>query len=397
MSKKIQDIFLSPLFIIVLILISLAFRIYSFPAISDDMETYLLGWYGIILKTGFVDAFKENFSNYTPAYLYLIALTTLMNGVVSHVALIKMISVFFDILSAFFIYKLVWLKYPQTRVPWLAAALAFALPTVILNSSYWGQCDSIYTSFLLACLYFLITQRPVWAVFFFSLAFSFKLQAIFLFPFMIVYTLRKKIPWASYLLPPTVYVAFAIPTIIAGRPWDSVMKIYAGQAEKIPYWAISTPTMYLLLEQAQIPVTQRLTTIALVLAAIIISIWIFLAWKKNPGNTYNSILVTALASAALVPFILPKMHRRYFYPQDLISLVVAFFEPELWFLPILSQTISFIAYESYLFNINFDIPLFGRSLDALLYVALPAEVILLAITLWKQFHGRVTESVAIDN
>jgi hypothetical protein len=50
-----------------------------------------------------------------------------------------------------------------------------------------------------------------------------------------------------------------------------------------------------------------------------------------------------------------------------------------------------------LFNINFDIPLFGRNLDTLLYVALPAEVILLAITLWKQLRGRVIEDGGTDS
>jgi hypothetical protein len=97
-------------------------------------------------------------------------------------------------------------------------------------------------------------------------------------------------------------------------------------------------------------------------------------------------LLTALASVALVPFILPRMHQRYFYPQDMLSLVIAFFLPELWFLPMLSQIISVIAYGPFLFNTSFHIPILGKNIDALLYVALPLEAILLTVVLWKQFR-----------
>lgn len=385
MLKKIQNIVLSPIFIIILILISVVLRRFSFPVITHDMLDGLFDWYGFILKRGFVNAFKENFALYTPAYLYLLALATLVDGIVSRVTLIKLISIAFDILIAFFVYKITRLKYPKTNVPFLAGALAFVLPTVMLNSAYWGQCDSIYAAFLLGCIYFLLIERPAWAMVFFSIAFAFKLQSIFLLPFLAVYTLRKRIPWLSYLLIPIIYTVFAIPTIIAGRPWEDVMTIYVHQTDKFPKWSSTTPTLYLIL-QGRVPLTSTLSLIVVILAAVIVSIWIVSAWKKRAQDNHNSILLTALASVALVPYILPRMHQRYFYPQDVISLVVAFFQPELWFLPILSQVISVIAYGPYLFEQNFYIHVFGRHLNALYWVALPAETFLLAFILWKQFR-----------
>jgi Gpi18-like mannosyltransferase len=349
------------------------------------MQAGLFDWYGFILKRGFVNAFKENFALYTPAYLYLLWLATLVDGIVSRVTLIKLISIIFDVLGAFFVYKITRLKYQHSRMPWLAAVLAFSLPTVILNSSYWGQCDSIYTSFLLACLYFLLTERPVWAIFFFALAFTFKLQAIFLLPFLAVYTLRKKIPWWSYLLVPGVYIAFALPTIFAGRPWLEVLGIYATQTDKFPKWSSTTPTLYLPL-QGWVPLTNPLTLITVALAGIIVLIWVYKTWKKCEKDGYSPIILAALASVALVPFILPRMHQRYFYPQDLLTLVAVFFMPELWFLPILSQVISVIAYGPFLFNTSFQLHLLGLNLNAILYLALPLEIILLAVTLWRQFR-----------
>ena len=387
MLRKIQTFLLSPTFIILIVLISLASRLYSLPVISLDMEAGLFKWYGFILKRGFVNAFKEDFALYTPPYLYLLALATLVDGIVSRVTLIKLISILFDVVSAFFVYKIVRIKHPSRHAPWLAAALAFTLPTVILNSSYWGQCDSIYTAFLLACIYFLLLERPVWAMLFFSVAFAFKLQAIFLLPFLGVYTLRRKIPWLSFALIPITYVILSTPTIWAGRPWLDVLTIYAHQTDKFPKWSSTTPTIYLPL-QDQLPLTNTLSMLAVVVAVLIASIWIIATWKKQNPDVRKDILMAGLASVALVPFILPRMHQRYFYPQDLLSLVIVFFQPELWFLPILSQIVSVIAYGPFLFNYTFRIPILGRNIDALLYVALPLEAILLAIVLWKQFQPR---------
>jgi Gpi18-like mannosyltransferase len=385
MLKKVQGLVLSPAFILAVILISLTFRVSSLPHISLDMEAGLFKWYGFILKRGFVNAFKENFALYTPPYLYLLALASLIDGLVSRVTLIKLISIFFDVVSSFFVYKIVRAKYPSKNLPFLAAALSFALPTVILNSAYWGQCDSVYTAFLLACVYFLLIERPAWAVFFFSIGFAVKLQAIFLLPFLAVYTLRKKIHWLTFILIPATYVALSIPTIWAGRPWLDVLTIYAHQTGKFPKWSSTTPTMYLPL-QGRLDLTPTLTILTVVVAAVIISIWIYMTWKKQFADKLNEITLAALASVALMPFVLPRMHQRYFYPQDLLSLVIVFFKPKLWFLPIISQVISTLAYGPFLFNKSFQITLFGAKYNALLYVALPLEILLLAVVLWEQFR-----------
>ncbi len=388
MFKKLHEFLLSPIFIGLLLVVSLVARRYSLPVISLDMSAGLFDWYAFILKRGFVGAFKENFALYTPPYLYLLWFMSWMNGIVSVVTLIKAISIVFDVLCCYYVYKITALKYPHTRVPWLAAVLAFSLPTMILNSSYWGQCDSIYTAFLLACLYFLLVERPLWALFFFSLAFAFKLQAIFLAPFLALYTLRKRMPWWGFVLVPVVYVLLVIPTIYAGRDWLDVLTIYAHQTDKFPKWSSTTPNLYLPL-QGVVPLTDTLTLATILLAGVSIGLWVLLVWKKQKQYRYNSMVLAGLASVGLTPFLLPRMHQRYFFPQDLLSLVAAFFFPELWFLPLFSQIISVLSYSPFLFNYSFQINLFGLHLNAILWLALPLEIVLLCVTLWKQFHEPV--------
>ena len=385
MLKKLQAVVLSPVFIGLLLLAAIIARRYSLPVVSLDMSAGLFDWYGFILKRGFMAAFKENFALYTPPYLYLLWLGTWVNGVVSVVTLIKAISIIFDVLCCFYVYKITALKYPRSRVPWLAAALAFCLPTVILNSSYWGQCDSIYTAFLLASIYYILVEKALPALVFFGLAFSFKLQAIFLLPFLGLYTLRKRIPWWGYAFIPLVYGILALPTIYAGRDWLDTLTIYAHQTDKFPKWSSTTPNLYLPL-QGVVPLTDFLNLLTILLAGLLLATWILLAWKKHQKDLPAGILLASLASVGLVPFLLPRMHQRYFYPQDLLSLLVAFFFPELWFLPLFSQIISLLSYSPFLFNYSVQINLFGLHLNAILWVALPLEIVLLCVTLWKQFR-----------
>jgi Gpi18-like mannosyltransferase len=92
------------------------------------------------------------------------------------------------------------------------------------------------------------------------------------------------------------------------------------------------------------------TIVGLVVAILIVGDWIwFNAWAKSDLNQ-SMILLMSLVSVALVPFVLPKMHDRYFYPADIFSLLAAFYMPGLWFLPILYQIISSLAYIVFLFN-----------------------------------------------
>ena len=69
---------------------------------------------------------------------------------------------------------------------------ALLAPTVFVDSALWGQTDSIYTSMLVASIYFAIRRRPILSLFFFSVALSFKLQAIFRFPLFIVLLLKRR-------------------------------------------------------------------------------------------------------------------------------------------------------------------------------------------------------------
>jgi hypothetical protein len=65
------------------------------------------------------------------------------------------------------------------------------------------------------------------------------------------------------------------------------------------------------------------------------------------------ILELALLASLAIPFLLPKMRERYFYPADLISIAFAFYNPEFFYVPIIIGGVSFFSYQAFLFNSGF--------------------------------------------
>jgi Gpi18-like mannosyltransferase len=99
----------------------------------------------------------------------------------------------------------------------------------VINSAAWGQSDAIYTAFCIGSLYFLLKVRPAWACVLFGLAISFKLQAIFFLPVLLIVLLRRKFAMKYLLLIPAVFLLMLAPAFIAGRDAWSLPTIYVEQ------------------------------------------------------------------------------------------------------------------------------------------------------------------------
>jgi len=121
-----------------LVFLSVVLRFMSLPYSNRDMIIHNLRWYETLNQQGIDKALATNFANYTPPYTYFVALATLTHDFIPPLTALKIIPTCFDLLGAFFIYKIVKLKYPQGNMPHLAAAIYFAAPTILLNSAYWG-------------------------------------------------------------------------------------------------------------------------------------------------------------------------------------------------------------------------------------------------------------------
>ena len=315
---------------------------------SSDFFNSLRPWYVIIHEMGF-SVFGTDFTTYNPPYLYQLYLIARFFPDVSNLLAIKIPSLITDFICAYFVYKIVALKYPAQSFGIFAAIAFLFTPTVVLNSAFWGQADVLFTAPLIACLYFLMVRKNSLAFIAFGISLAFKLQAVFLAPLLLGLFLRGQVSWKHFLLVPLVLFLAIIPSWIAGRPLLDLILIYVAQTKQYQLLEMSAPTVYTWLPD--IGLTQRFFTLTgVIFTAMLGFVFSALIYKSQAKLTVPLLLKLALVSVLFVPFFLPKMHDRYFYPADVISIIYAFYFPQYFFVPIGIIVASFFAYQPTLFN-----------------------------------------------
>jgi Gpi18-like mannosyltransferase len=332
------------LVIAIIVLAAVAVRLVFFSYRSGDYTAYFAQWYAYISDHGGFAALKTDFANYNEPYLYLLAALTYLP--VPALAGIKAMSVVFDFLLAFLAYRIVNLRYPNKWWPILAGAIVLFLPTVVLNSSMWGQADAMYGALGIGAVYFLLRRRPWLACLFFGLAFSFKLQIVFLFPLLLLLVLRKWVPWRALLAIPVVYVLLDVPALLLGASPGAVFSLYATQTSTYDQLTLNAPNVYQYLSTTTSTALRYggIAVTGIALLALIVPV----AVKRVPLTPLR-IVLAATVSALLVPYFLPAMHERYFYLADVLTVLAAFYLPrKLWALPILEQFASLFSYLPFL-------------------------------------------------
>jgi Gpi18-like mannosyltransferase len=314
--------------------------------VSRDFLKYTSIWYAAIQSQGFA-AVGTGVSNYTPPYLYLLYGVSRAMPALQPVFAVKIPSIVCDFVCAWFVYLIVRLRYPAGRAPMFAFIAVLLAPTVTANSSLWGQADSLYSAMLLACIYLLMRGRGAAAFLAFGLALSLKLQAIFLAPALGAFWLRRAAPIWAVLLVPVVYLIAMLPAAIAGRPWLKLLAIYLHQSESYEGLNKNAPNLYAWAPQGAHPM---LLVAGIVLAAGMAGYLVWKVWRSAARLEPDSILRLSLLSLLVMPFFLPKMHERYFYPADVVSIAYGFYFPRQYFVPVLVSFASFFSYTGYLFD-----------------------------------------------
>lgn len=335
------------LFLVAVTALALLFRLKFFGYESSDYHQFLQGWFALLKQNGGLAAAGLHFGDYTPLYYYFLALLTCLP--VRDLYLIKMLSCVFDLVMAYFVYRLVNLKYNEF---WgeISYAVALFLPSVIINSAVWAQCDCMYTAALLATVYYVMTGRNGRAMVAYGIAFSLKLQAVFLAPFLLLLFLKRKIRWRNALIIPAVYLVSILPAAFLGRDFRELLTVYFRQAGEYKQLTMNLPNLYTWFP-ARSPAWVGPAGVLLAGAVVLLTL-IYFAHKKF--RLTNEMLISfALFYAVLVPYFLPYMHERYYYPADLLSVVFAFYFPEKFYVPIITVLSSTYATCRFLFGAHF--------------------------------------------
>ncbi|NCC67529.1 MAG: DUF2029 domain-containing protein [Clostridia bacterium] len=311
---------------------------------SGDYNSFLVKWVDYYRQNGGFSALKDSLGNYNLPYLYFLCLFSY--STISDLYLIKLLSVFFDVILAFGMMKLAGV-YTRSKGKRLAAFLiTLLLPTVILNGAKWGQCDSIYVSFAVLALWLVLSGRPKWSMVCMALSFGFKLQAVFIMPVFLVMLFAKKIRFFDYLVFPLTYLVLMLPAVIAGRPFADAFLLYLNQAQTVGTGLnYNSPSFWSFISSSNV---SALSAAGVAVTFLLVFMVIFLCWKKRKNLTDEALLFVTLLFVVGIPFLLPHMHDRYFFMADVLVLMPAIIWPQYTPIAVLTSFASILCYYSYL-------------------------------------------------
>lgn len=296
--------------------------------VSSDYKEFLAPWLEYFRLHGGVFALKDSVGNYNVPYLYFLALLSYLPA--PGLYLTKLLSVFFDFILAWGGFRLVRAMDGEGQdgpAPLAAFSLLLLSPLVVLNSACWGQCDAIYGAFALHALAFLAEEKSKPSVAMIALAFSFKLQAVFLLPLWGVAWLSKKVRFRELWIFPGVYLLTCLPAVLLGRPWADVLTIYLSQAGTYQKVTLEAPNLFQFLPYGTLGSETVLDTVGLCVAAVLVLAVLVLGARLGSRLDREGLLALGLLLATALPYVLPYMHERYFFLAETTALCLACLHP----------------------------------------------------------------------
>jgi len=340
--------------------------------VTADYDSFLVHWVAAFREGGF-KMLAEDVGDYNLLYQY--ALLLISKTPLYDLYLIKLLTVIFDYaLSLVMMCAAQELANHRAGVPVLC--LTLALPTVFTGGALWSQCDSVYVFFIILSLYLLETDRPMRSAASLAIAFAFKLQTIFFFPVVLLGLIHKRYGFKDALMFFAAYLVTIVPALIAGRTLMSAVSVYANQSLGQYYDRLSynAPNLYLFFPMMEFASSQEFTWMryipgidgegvnpyltepmmkalqnaslyaCVILVLIAVVYWLMHAQEITPDMT----LGFALFFAIFLPFVMPKIHERYFFLADMLSVLYAARYKNRRFVPVLVVAASFMSYVPYL-------------------------------------------------
>ncbi len=367
--KKYQLDWADILYLAAITAIGLAIRVILRVVTTMDWEMYWDPWISDLKEMGFSYLATDRY-DYAPSFVYILWVISKLP--INPMTAYKSIHIVLDFAAAGVMGRMAAEVTGSKSKGICAYGVMLLVPTIWADSALWAQCDIIFMLFVLLCFYCLFREKPGAAMFFYGMAFAFKLQSLFIFPFLVILWVNKKIKIQHFLWIPGLYFLSIIPAWIAGRPLIELINIYMAQGAQ-DVWSLSIKwaniyqiigNKYFLLEYAEAGTWLILGILMCIMFAMA---------QKRYRITNEFTVQTALFFAILTPYILPHMHERYGCLADILAILYAVMNRKRFYIPIVQILISFNCYMAYLSHLGAKEPAIYYGVWAL------AELGLLAI------------------
>lgn len=325
-----------------------------------DMRLFLEPWMSHILHYGPIEAFAHPFSNYEPAYLYLLALVSFAHGWLATMTIIKILSVAGTLFLALAVADVLRTAGAEAR----AALLVLVLPSVVINDALLGQCDALWAGACIFALAAVIRGQTLRSMIWCGVAISFKALAVFIAPVVIGAMIGRRVSWWQWTIPALVFAATLVPPWLLGWPAMDLLTVYLGQAKLEPLIAGRLGNPWMLVTMFGDDSAGRFYILgisAATAAAIPISVYA----KRSFRDPSMLVLLAALSGTAL-PFLLPKMLERYYFLGDIMTLVLALSvkDRRATLAALAVQMASVLSHMTYLYSFDHPYPALGGTVCA---------------------------------
>lgn len=332
---------------LIVLVIALAVRVPLLDHQTYDYIDFLSKWVRFFRDNGGFAALRQPIGDYNVPYLYFLAAFSYLP--LPDLYLIKALSLLFDLLLAFAGARLARRVTAQPHAYPVAFAVLLLLPTVVLNGAYWGQCDTLYAALTLLALADALEEHPARSLVWLGVAFSFKLQTIFLIPLWCILWYSKRVKFKHLCLFPLSYFATILPALLLGRPLWSILEVYFKQAGQYhDRLTLNAPSIFALIPYGVEVNADLLAKLGIFAAFTLVFVLLGVLFFFRRRLTDSHILTAALILAIGVPLFLPYMHDRYFILAETLSVVWAVGPYHRTPVPVCVQVAGYGGYHAYL-------------------------------------------------
>jgi dolichyl-phosphate-mannose-protein mannosyltransferase len=305
-----------PIFFLVLFVFLVRFLFSFLPSFDIDMGTWL-GWAGRLSSLGFANFYTDqSWTQYTPGFMYWLWIIGKI-GWMQDLA-IKIPVILADISVGFLIYSL--LKKVKSKLALMAFFFYTLNPVVIFDGSIWGQIDGILTLLIFLSAYFLIEKNNlILSVFFWSIAFLIKPQAIAVLPAILIAIILKRFKWKEIFIAVVTGVLTVFTISLPFFPNDSFLglpKLIISMSKDYSYTSVNAFNIWSWVGFWKPDTASFLGLTLAVWGIIFLTISItgaLIVFRNKLEKKSNWYLLFAILSLCF--FLFPtKVHERYIFP-----------------------------------------------------------------------------------
>ncbi len=309
----------------------------------DNDTACFAAWADRIFQVGAREFYSPDvFTDYPPGYMYLLypigALRSLLNieyYSTTHLILLRLPAILCDLGCGILLYNQAR-KQLQPKAALIFSGLYLLNPAIILNSSIWGQVDSVFTLLLMVLCLSLTKGRLFPAFLSFCLGIFIKPQMLIFAPVLFAgildYVFLKNFSWKNLLKNVGWGLLSLFTAIMLILPFglQNVLKQYVSTVGSYPYAGVNVWNFWGLLglnwvsqDNTFLGLPYRLYGTAAICIAVVLVLVLSLR-LRNENKKYPLLAAFLMTTVYLFSV---RMHERYLYSAIVLLLLFCIYQP----------------------------------------------------------------------